>query len=287
MHMLKKILVLLICLLVSCQKKPVSLDKKPQVVVSIAPYLFFVKKIASDTVDVKTLIPLNANPHYFEPTPSQIELALEAEIWFRIGEPFENYLFTFLKTNNKNLIISDLRQNIELINYEKDDCHHHDDADLKDRHIWLSPKLAKIQAITIEKILEEKFSQNKKFYQKNLAKFLLELDELDLFISQKLSGFKEKAFLISHPAYGYFCKDYGIDQISIESEGKDPSLKKLNEILNLAKDKHVKKVFIQAQYNNRGAQIIAQKLFLNMLMVDPYSFDYLENLKNFATELSK
>ncbi len=281
--MLKKIFLLLLCLLVSCQKKEPGLNKKPQVVVSIPPYLYFVKKIAKDSVDVKALIPLNANPHYFEPTPVQIELALEAEIWFRIGEPFENYLLSFLKKNSKDLLISDLRENIKLLSCENHS--HCNDMDLSDRHIWLSPKLAKIQAATIEKALEEKFSQNAKFYQKNLKEFLCELDELDAFITQTLKGFKEKAFLISHPAYGYFCNDYGIEQISIEHEGKDPTLKKLSEILKTAEKKGVKKVFIEAQYNNRGAQIIANKLFLSLQMVDPYSFDYSENLKNFTLEL--
>lgn len=91
--------------------------------------------------------------------------------------------------------------------------------------------------------------------------------------------------MISHPAFGYFCKDYEIDQIPIEYEGKDPTLKKLSETFQEAKEKNIKKVFVQAQYNNKGAEFIAEKMELPLRWVDPYSINYEENLKNFVEML--
>ena len=279
-------------LVLSCEKKEDIISsqsprKIPKVIVSVPPYVYFVKKIAEDTVDVQAMIPPNSNPHLFEPTPHQITLATHADIWFKIGEAFEKYLIDFLKRNNSMLVMSDLREQIELIPYEQSQCLCHDHIDFKDVHIWTSPRLAKTQAKTIANVLIEKYPENKELYSKNLSSFLLELDLLDIEINQKLSSLKGSSFLISHPAFGYFCKDYGIHQVSIEYQGKDPTLKKLSGIFEEAKEKNIKKVFVQAQYNNKGASFIAEKMGLGVEFVDPYSVDYAENLKNFADLLIK
>jgi zinc transport system substrate-binding protein len=265
----------------SSEKKEALL---PKIVVSVPPYIYFVKKIAGDQIKVETLIPANTNPHIYEPTPSQISLATEANIWFIIGESFEKYLLPFLKKNNSKLTISDLRENIDLIPYENDKkCHGH--LDFKDVHIWTSPRLAKIQARTICKTLSKRFPENRDLYEKNLATFLAELDLLNTYIEQKIAPFKGSSFLISHPSFSYFCKDYEINQISIEYEGKDPTLKKLSGIFQEAKEKNIKKVFVQAQYNNKGAEFIAKQMELTLKWVDPYSTNYEETLKKFVDML--
>lgn len=288
----KKIFLVLISLFLaasSCGKKEIIYQKSskitPKVLVTVAPYIYFVKKIAQDTVEVEAMIPPNANPHLYEPTPHQTSLVTKADIWFKIGEGFEKYLIDFLGKNNSNLIISDLRENIDLLPYEESQCKFHDHIDFKDVHIWTSPKLAKIQAKTICEVLTKKYPANADFYFKNLSSFLGELDILDQEISSKLSSIKGTTFLISHPAFGYFCKDYGLTQLSIEFQGKDPTLKKLKKTLEEVKEKNIKKVFVQAQYNNKGAIFIAEKMGIGIEYVDPYCKDYDTNLKNFVNLL--
>ena len=282
-QIIKIFLILLVPFFTSCKKK--EKEATPKVIVSVPPYVYFVKKIAGTTVNVQTMIPPNSNPHLFEPTSHQTLLALQADIWFKIGESFERLLVDLMQENNPSLTISDLRQGIDLISYEH--CFHScsDNIDFKDVHIWTSPRLAKIQAKTIASILIEKYPKNKDIYASNLSSFLLELDQLNLDIEKKIFSIKGSAFLISHPAFAYFCKDYNLHQISIEYEGKDPTLKMLGETLNQAKEKNIKKVFIQAQYNNKGAEIIAKKIGAHLHLVDPYSINYEENLKNFVEML--
>lgn len=292
--MIKKIiipiLISIFLVTVSCEKntfrnQPLT-PKKNKILVTVPPYIYFVKKIAKDTVEVEAMIPPNSNPHLFEPTPHQTSLVTQADIWFKIGEGFEKYLVDFLEKSNSSLIICDLRENIELIPYEKSDCKFHDHIDFKDVHIWTSPKLAKIQAKTIAEVLIKKYPENKDFYLKNLSSFLVELDLLDSEIENKLASLKGSTFLISHPAFGYFCKDYGLKQLSIEFQGKDPTLKKLSKTLDEAKEKHIKKVFVQAQYNNKGAIFIADKMGVDIDYVDPYCEEYESNLKNFVNKLT-
>lgn len=282
---------ILICIFsFSCSKQEnskltQSKDILPTVIVSASPYIYFIKKIAQETVEAKTLIPINFNPHFFEPTFNQVSLVLSADIWFKTGEGFERSILKFLKEKKTNIIISDLRDHIELIPYENSTCPCKEDIDFKDVHIWTSPRLAKIQAKTIASTLIEKYPEKKNFYLKNLDSFLNELDQLDKEIETKLKPLSGSSFLISHPAYGYFCKDYHLEQISVEYEGKEPTLKILSQTFERAKQKNIKKIFIQAQYNNKGAEYIAKKMGLSISMVDPYSVDYIENIKKFVDAL--
>ena len=149
---------LFIALLVGCGKQPLATPKtreKPLVLVSIAPYRFLAGQIGGDAVDVQTIIPSGANPHAYEPTSRQVLEIGQGHIWFRIGEPFENKIISFLEAKNPALSVHDLREGIDLI--ESEHASSHCCLDHLDRHIWLSPKLAADQAEMIAHILSERF----------------------------------------------------------------------------------------------------------------------------------
>ena len=266
---MKNILYLFLLLLISCSKveKPQS-NQKPLVAVSIPSYLFFVEKIAENTVEVKNLIPAGADPHHFEPTPQHLDLAIKASLWFRSAEHFEKEFLNLILPYNQNLQVCDLTENIPLIE--------------EDLHLWLSPKIAILQAEKIASVLEKNFPKNKQLYQKNLKKLIKEIHKTDLEIQTKLKSAKNRTILVSHKAFSYFCADYGLKQISIENGNQEPNLKTIYHIFNEAKKDKVKKVFIQAQADNKGALLIAKELNVSPFMVDPYSADYLKNLKKIA-----
>lgn len=282
MHFLKKITFFLSMLVLfsSCDKTPLS--KKPQVIVSIPSYIFFVKKIAGETIDIKSLIPIAGDPHLFEPSFEQVKLITKAKMWFKLGEPFENTLLEFLKNNNTKIKIIDLRDNIVLL---KKSCSCRGDL-LQDRHIWLSPNLAKVQTKNITEALIENFPEHRQYYEKNLKALLEELENLNKTFIERLAPLQTKAFLISHPSFSYLCKDYDLEQIPIEEEGKEPSTKGLQNILSKAASKNVKIVFVQNQYDNRAAKIIAEKLKLKIVPIDPYSPNYTQTLLDFIDALS-
>ena len=266
---MKKILYLFLLLLIGCSKveKPQS-NQKPLVAVSIPSYLFFVKKIAGDTVEVKNLIPAGADPHHFEPTPKHLDLAIKTSLWFCSSEHFEKEFLPLILPYNKNLQVCNLTENIPLIE--------------KDLHLWLSPKIAILQAEKIASVLEKKFPENKELYQKNLKKLVQEIQKTDLEIQAKLKKTNNRTILVSHKAFSYFCADYDIKQLSVENDSHEPNLKTIYHLLKEAKKEKVQKVFIQAQVDNKGALIIAKELKVAPFMVDPYSADYLENLKKIA-----
>lgn len=259
-----------------------SADELPYVLVSVAPHKFFVEKIAGPTIQVGLMVPAGASSHTFEPTPKQMMQASRASVWFRVGEAFEDRAIQSLKSHRPDLVVVDMRTGIELIqgscNHQAHkDCHAH--ADL---HFWLSARMAKIQAQTIANALIKLYPANEGMYIKNLKIFQEELTNLDNEIQAILKPIKNHNIMVSHPAYAYFCRDYDLYQFSIEFEGRDPSPQQLTKTLNLGRSLKIHTIFIQPQYNNKGAQLIAEEIGAKVVMLDPYAEAYYETMRSIA-----
>lgn len=249
-----------------------------EVLVSVAPHKFFVEKIAGNTLDIGLMVPAGASSHTYEPTPRQMIAVAKANIWFQIGEGFELRAGQALRSHNPHLQLIDLQQGLDLI-YEHCCCHaHHAHASCTDPHFWLSARQAKIQAKTIARTLIAAFPQHKDLYEQNLQVFLTELDSLDKAIIDILAPLNERTIMVSHPAYAYFCRDYNLKQLSIEFEGKDPTPQQLTAVIQKAHQDHIKKIFIQLQYSNKGAKLIAQQLGAEIITLDPYAEDYINTM---------
>lgn len=251
---------------------PYSLQAELKILVSIAPQKYLVERIAEDKVSVSVIVPQGANPHSYEPTPKQMVAAKEGHLWFRIGESFELRLAPTLKKCK----IYDQREGIDLIQFNCGCCH---DLNAYDSHIWLSPRLLKIEAQQITQALCSELPEHASLFEANLARLCNDLEALD-------TEFKSYSFpaavLVSHPAFGYFCRDYGLEQISIEMEGKEPTPYYLTQLLNRANTEKFKTVFLQKQYNVKGGKRVADEIGASILFVDPYAENVIENLKFIA-----
>ncbi|HSX25724.1 MAG TPA: zinc ABC transporter substrate-binding protein [Chlamydiales bacterium] len=278
--MLKRIFLIFLCFGCSRNAPQPEPRSKPIVLVSIAPYQFLVGRIAGEGIEVQAVVPPGANPHAFEPTSHQVKEMAEGVIWFRIGEPFEEKILPVLKTKNRELIAYDLREGIQLIEEGHSLGCSHCSMDHFDRHIWLSPKLAIAQAKAIEGVLSEKFPEKKELFQQNLERLSAELQFLHEEIVALLEPIVERVILVSHPAFGYFCQDYRFEQLSVEYEGKDPRPKHLEQVLQQAEYAEV--ALALPQYNNKGAQLIAERLHVPVHLIDPYSENYFETLRKLA-----
>ena len=270
----------------SCSK---GTEKPCEVLVSIPPYLYFIEALTGGQVQTTSLVPSGANPHIYEATPKQVQQAQQAKVWIRLNENFEVKIAQSLKEQNKDLITLNLADSPQIpYLYEGhvcSSCSHHHAADSKDPHIWLSLRLAKIQANLIAEILIQAFPNKKDLIEKNLLILQGRFSHADSLFTEKLSPYKNDSILVSHPAFGYFCRDYSIKQISIELEGKDPLPRQLTSILTLAKTTPIRTVLTQVQYNNKGAELIAKQLHLPIHEVDPYSPNYMQNLEQLVQDI--
>lgn len=255
-----------------------SAQDKPYLLVSVSPHKYFVEKISGDTVEVGLMVPAGASAHTFEPTPRQILNAGRAVIWFRVGEPFEDKAIRAIKSHHPSLQVVDLRKGLDLIAAQCSCCHNRGE----DLHFWLSARLAKIQAQTIADALIQAFPQHQDLYKNNLMAFHQELDALDVKIQSILKSIKNRNILVSHPAYGYFCRDYHLNQHSIEFEGKDPTPQQLTRTLQLAKEWGIRTIFIQIQYNNKGAHLVANEIGAKVVTLDPYAENFEKSMLEIA-----
>lgn len=253
------------------------------VLVSVAPHKFFVDQISQHTLPVQLMVPAGASAHTYEPTPKQILSASHGDIWFTIGENFEKKAVRTLSSYNPQLQVVDLRQGVNLIldGEHARACHCHGSEDL---HYWLSFREAKAQAKTIYEALIKRYPGKEAVFTQGYQNFLARLDAIDNEFTTLLKNSKGKTILVAHPAYSYFVRDYGLNQLSIEIEGKDPTPVQLTQILHSARNAQVTKVFVQPQYPSKGASLIANQIGAKVVVLEPYSEDYFESMRKIANE---
>jgi zinc transport system substrate-binding protein len=251
--------------------------KKQLITVSILPQKYFVEKIAGEIYNINVLIPSGASPETYEPTPSQIIKLEKSAIYFEIGyiEMEINRMNDFL-LNKPDLKAVNCSDGISLIKMEDK---------WVEPHIWLSPKNVKVIAKNIYNGLVEIDPDNQMLYRENLDKFLQEIDEINNKITSRLKNLESRSFLIYHPALTYFAKDYGLNQVPVQIEGKAPSSKYMKTIIEKAKKKDIKVIVVQQQFDIQKANTIAKEIDGKAITINPLNYNWEEEMMNIATEL--
>ncbi len=264
-------------------------DDRIRVAVSIIPQKNLVQRIAGDLVDVQLMVHSGQSPATYEPTPRQMAELSRARLYYRIGVPFENIWMGRIENSHPDLPILDARSGIELRTIDGVDKSHHDHAheeDGLDPHIWLSPPLIKIMALRLRDKLIELDPSHREVYMKNHGKLDQSLDQLDADIRKTIAHMKSRKFMVYHPSWGYFAEAYGLQQIPIESEGKEPGAKALTHLLDEAKKERVGAIFVQQQFSQHQARSIAGTIGARVVVIDPLSENYPENLLAVAKSMA-
>ncbi len=256
------------------------------VFVSIPPQREFVERIGGDRVQVEVLVESGQNPHAYDPAPRQIARLARARLYFRIGVPFEDALLRRVGESMPRLRIVDTTAGIPLRPMEDhDDAHDghaHDGAEGMDPHIWLSPRLVMMQALTIHDALVATDPAGAAVYRENLAGYLADLGRLHGELEVALAPVRGKTFLVYHPAFGYFADEYGLKQHAVETDGREPGAKSLAQLIDRARRENVRVVFVQKQFGSANAQVIANAIGGAVVAIDPLADDYLESMRALA-----
>lgn len=323
--LLRLLTLLMFCMLVPVSS--VSAQAPLKLYVSILPQKYFVERIAGDLATVDVLVKPGKSPATYSPTPAQIKALSGADIYFRIGVPFENGFFHKIDTIAKGIRIVDCRKGIQLRDMEAhvheedhdenhhgdhhesdhDDHHekhhekhheahhekHHDDHDDdhdhtgKDPHIWMSPLLVKQQAVTIMEALVELDPTHAAKYKANFQAFVRDLDALHKHLSETLKPFNGEHLFVFHPAFGYFAQTYHMHPVPVETMGRAPKGKELAAIIKLAKKEKARVIFVQPQFDRNAAQKIASAIKGHVVSINPLAYDYISNMKAIADTVAK
>ena len=259
---------------------------KASVVVSIEPQKFFVSEIVGDKIDVEVLVPTGKEPETYVPTPEQIKKLSKCRIFFRVGFPTEETFLPKLKTLIPGLQVVDTRDGIAIRNLDAhahhDHDHNHDVHSGADPHIWLSPSLVKQQLRHIVAAIVELDPENKGFYEKNAEKFANELDDAITEITEILAVHQGETIYVFHPAYGYFCDEFGLKQKAIELDGKSPKPQELAKLIQQAKADGVKTILVQPEFNPAPAEKIATEIGAKAVVHSPLGSNYVHDLIELA-----
>jgi len=266
---------------------------KLKAIVSIPPQAYFVERIGGEFVDVDILVRPGQSPHTYAPTAKQMVRLGQAKVYFTIGVQFENALLPRVKRMFKELRIVDTRRGVPLRemgcaghdDHADHDHQHAEDDSSADPHIWLSPKLVKIQAKNVCDALAELDPANTKTFRSNLTAFHAELDAVSEELAQTLAPLKGSRVFVFHPAFGYFLDEFGLQQAPVEVEGKEPTARQLVHLIDEAKAQGVKVIFVQPQFSKKSANVIAKAIGGAVVPIDPLAQNYIANLREMAQKI--
>ena len=284
------ILLFLFCLsfCISCVER--KSDKKI-ITVTIEPQRYFVEQLVDSIFEVSTMVSPGVSPETYDPSPVQMAKLAGSEAYFRIGRiGFELAWMDKIKSNNPELKIFDNSEGIAFIssNEEEHDEHLHENHGHTgvDPHIWSSPKQAVILAQNICNALIALDKENAAIYRKNLNKLQSKIAETDSIVTALLAQSKDKSFIIYHPALTYLARDYGLTQYCIEIDGKEPTPDQLKQLIELARGKNIKTIFIQQEFDQKNAEIIAKETHSRLVVINPLSYDWNEEMVKIAEAIS-
>jgi len=260
------------------------------IAVSIPPQAWFVSQIAGNNASSLIIVPQGQNPHNFEPTPRQIQRLASASAWILSGSEFEISLLPKIKTLFPNLLIIDGTEGVifRYMEDDHDDCEHeHHVHDHYDRHTWLGREPAKILASHIKDTLCLLDNINEDYYKMQYETLVNLIDEEFEKLKIILTPLYGRSVFVYHPSFGYFLDEFNINQEAVETGGKEPTARQLNNLIIKINEHKAAAIFVQTQFPVNAAKTIASSVGAQLLELDPLAYDWLENIRLMGSTLQK
>ena len=282
---MKKLIYILTLFILSACGNTTQKSEKPILTVTLEPLRYFTEAIAGDSYEVVSMVPKGSSPESYDPTPQQLVNLSKSQAYFRIGYiGFEQAWMKKLEANCPNMKVYDTSKGIDLI---RDKGHWHGDHFHEggvEPHVWNSTQNALIIADNIYQALCELDSTHQEDYQKRLDVLKQTIQQTDANVRTLLEN-ADSTFLIYHPALSYFARDYGLKQVSIEEGGKEPSPAQLKALIETCRNENVHTIFVQQEFDQRNAQLIAHELGVNIVSINPLSYDWVKEMIRIAEAL--
>ncbi|MGN1263034.1 MAG: metal ABC transporter solute-binding protein, Zn/Mn family [Prevotella sp.] len=275
----KNILLLILAALIvmACRKE--DGPAKPVVTVSIEPLRYFVEQIARDRIDVVTMVPSGNSPETYEPTARQMVALTNSDLYIKVGNlGFEQTWMKRLKNNAPHLIIADASDGIRPLPTT---------GPTGDPHTWMSPANALRIAYNIYNYLARIDAKDSSFFKTNLDSLRNVIIDTDAAISDKLKGLDKRSFIIYHPALTYYAYNYGLKQLAIEEDGREPSAASLQNLIDKANEQGAKLMFVQKEFANRNSETVRRGTGVRVVVINPLSYDWDKEILKITDELCR
>lgn len=268
-------LIILCVILAGCKGTPqkqadsgkASRTEKPAVTVTvtvtISPYKYFVDQIAKGKVDVNVMVSNGNNPETYEPYAQQMMELSKSALYLKVGSiGFEQTWMKKLQDNAPDMKVIDTSVGIKPAKTPGGNI---------DPHVWMSCSNARIIASNILKALCELEPKNKAFFEKNYQSLLSIIDKRDSTIKESFKKEPDlvRKFVIYHPILTYFARDYQLEQLAIEEEGREPSASQLKSLIERARKEKIKFCLIQAEFANRNTTTFINESHTKPMNINP------------------
>jgi zinc transport system substrate-binding protein len=280
-------LLILILFAVACQTNPTKKNSAKTVFTSILPLQYFADQITGNLYTSEVMVPPGVGPETYNPTPRQMSGMSRAKAYFANGFlGFEEAYVTKFQSNNPNLLFINTSEGVNLITAEGHDHGGHSHEQGVDPHTWSSPEGARIIARNIFNGMVQIDPANKTVFQANLDKLLTKIDSVDQAVKAILAGIPSRKFMVFHPALGYFAREYQLEQLSIEFEGKIPTPRHIQNIVQEARDQKITNILIQKEFDTENADIIARETGGKIIQIDPLAYDWPNEMIRLARKMA-
>lgn len=271
-------ILLLSIFLSACTEQEEALDEGPEmneslltIYTTVYPLQYFTQKIGGEYAEVHSIYPPGADAHTFEPSQKDMIHLAEADLFFFIGLGLEGFVDKAKKTlQDQKVTLVAAGEHLE---FDSHSNHHNDDETAVDNdtehahgdidpHVWIDPHHAIGLAQSILQSLTEQLPEQQTYFEENFAVLEQHLLALDQEFTDALKDAKQTEFIVSHAAYGYWEKRYGIKQINIAgiSSSSEPSQKQLEQLIRTAENKEIKYVLVEQNVSPRLANIVKKEI---------------------------
>ncbi len=251
---------------VSCRDNMRQAPDRRVITVTIEPLRYFAECIAGDRFDVETMVPQGGNPETYEPSARQMMNLSHSVLYVKVGSiGFERTWMKKLEQNAPHAIIVDSSDGISMMKTENG---------IPDPHTWMSTANSLIIAENIYRALVKIDKKDSIYFKKNLENLIDSINHVDSEIRHLVRNAKTRSFLIYHPILTYYARDFGLMQIPLEEESREPSARQMHNIISRAKNERVKVFFVQKEFANRNINAVTESTGADTAEIDPLGYDW-------------
>jgi len=292
-----------------------------RVLVTVEPQAWLVEQVAGPLAQVTVMVPPGADPHTFEPRPSQMAEVAQADLYLSLGLEFEGVWLPRFLAANPGLRVAAMDAGLAKLpmpahghdhpegeghdhghpegevpghdhGHPEGEAHGHDhdhahEAGLPDPHVWLAPELMQAMAATTRDALTQADPANAQAYAAGCEAAVAKARALHADIVALFAGLAERRFMVFHPSWGYFAKEFGLVQMPVEGHGSEPGPRTMVKLVAEAREHGVRVVFVSPQFSQRSAGVVAQELGGALVEADPLARDWDTNLRAVAGRMAR
>lgn len=244
-----------------------------RVAVAVAPVAWLVQQVGGDQVQVQTLVRAGQDPHAFEPAPGQLAALQAADAYLSLELPFERAWLPRVRAANPQLRVVDLatpRPAAQL-----------------DPHLWTDPHVMAALADRVADLLGALRPAQAMAFRLRRGEVAARLHALDRELMELFDKAHGRTFLVHHPAWGHLALRYGLTQLAVEHDGKEPGPRALAELAGRVHRLGIDTLFVEPQASEHLAHGLADRLGLRIVALDPLASDYPQNLRHAAQAIAR